>query len=133
MSRGRPSNLPPVKLDKWELKNTTEDGIMTTYKFDRDKSPNGCFEVETKYPKSFRSPKIKIEKGKAYNQQPVVMVFATSNRSNAKTKIKVWKNENIDYLISADKLPGVPDKAVILELGVGVGMITRYKEKYKLK
>ena len=33
--------------------------------------------------------------------------------------MKVWKYMNIDYIITQDKLPGVPDKAVILELGVG--------------
>jgi len=58
------------------------------------------------------------------------MVFKTSNRSNAKTKIKVWNNTNIDYINTAHKLPGVPDKAVILELGVGKGIIEKYKRKY---
>ena len=33
------------------------------------------------------------------------MVFKTSNRSNAKIKMKVWKNTNIDYINSAAKLP----------------------------
>ena len=47
------------------------------------------------------------------------MVFKTSNRSNAKTKMKIWNNENIDYIMSSKKLPGVPDKAEILELSVG--------------
>ncbi len=32
-----------------------------------------------------------------------------TERSNAKTKMKVWNNENIDYIISAPTLPGVPD------------------------
>ena len=63
---------------------------------------------------------------------PVVMVFKTSNRSNAKTKMKVWKNTNIDYILTQDKLPGVPDKAVILELGVGESLIEKYKLKYNL-
>ena len=53
-------------------------------------------------------------KGKAYNKQPVVMVFRTSNRSNAKTKMKVWRNENIDWIITQDKLAGVPSNAEIL-------------------
>ena len=43
------------------------------------------------------------------------MVFKTSNRSNAKTKMKVWRNTNIDYVISTNKLPGDPDKCIILE------------------
>jgi hypothetical protein len=46
-----------------------------------------------------------------YGKNPVVvMVFKTSNRSNAKTKIKVF-NKNIDYILSAKKLPGIPEKA----------------------
>jgi hypothetical protein len=47
-----------------------------------------------------KNRKNKTEKGKAYNKQPVVMVFKTSERSNAKTKMKVFANENIDYIIS---------------------------------
>ena len=60
---------------------------------------------------------------KAYGDLPVVVVFKTSNRSNAKTKMKIWANENIDYIITAKSLPGVPDTAVILELGVGFKLI----------
>ena len=63
---------------------------------------------------------------------PVVLVFKTSNRSNAKTKIKVWRNTNIDYIATADKLPGVPEKAVILHLGVGESLIKKYKQDYNL-
>ena len=55
---------------------------------------------------------------------PVVMVFKTSNRSNAKTKIKVF-NQSIDYIISTKKLPGVPEKAEIVELGVGKSFISK--------
>ena len=60
-----------------------------------------------------------------------VMVFKTSNRSNAQTKIKIF-NKNIDYIISAKSLPGVPDTAIILELGVGSSCIESYKQKYDL-
>ena len=60
------------------------------------------------------------------------MVFKTSNRSNAKVKIKVWNNENIDYIISAKKLPGVSDNAIIMELGVGQGFIEKWRSKYNL-
>ena len=59
------------------------------------------------------------------------MVFKTSNRSNARTKIKVF-NKNIDYIITAKKLPGVPEKAEIVELGVGRSFISKYKQKYNL-
>jgi len=62
---------------------------------------------------------------------PTVIVFKTSNRSNAKTKMKVI-NKNIDYVISAKKIPGIPDIAEWLELGVGKSFISRYTEKYNL-
>ena len=60
------------------------------------------------------------------------MVFKTSNRSNAKTKIKVWKNENVDYILTAKKLPGVPEKAEILDIGIGSSFIEEYSKKYNL-
>jgi len=122
MSRGRPSeNVEKPK--KWKL-----DSGDVIYYYDVDKNPNGCWKVvnndTTKYPK----PKIDQ---KMYGKNPVVMVFKTSNRSNAKTKMKVF-NKNIDYIISAKKLPGVPEKAEILDLAVGRSYIDRYKEKYSL-
>ena len=46
--------------------------------------------------------------------------------------MKVWKNENIDYILTAPKLPGVPDKAVVLELGVGESFIKFWQSKYNL-
>ena len=60
------------------------------------------------------------------------MVFKSSNRSNARTKMKVWNNENVDYILSTPKLPGVPENAVILEVGVGKSFIKQYQEKYNL-
>ena len=61
-----------------------------------------------------------------------VQEFKTSNRTNAKIKIKTWANENIDYIASADKLPGVPDIAVVLELGVGKSFIHKWRSEYNL-
>jgi hypothetical protein len=46
--------------------------------------------------------------------------------------MKVWNNENIDYIISAKSLPGVPDNAIILELAVGESFIDSFKSKYNL-
>jgi hypothetical protein len=60
------------------------------------------------------------------------MVFKTSERSNAKTKMKIWNNESIDYIISTPELPGVPDNAIILECGVGKSFIKTWSEKYSL-
>ncbi len=122
-NRGRPSENV-VKLTKWNL--DTDNSI---WKYDMDKFANGPYSVEQKFQAGEKS-KPKIDQ-KPYGKNPVVMVFKTSNRSNAKTKIKVF-NKNIDYILSAKKLPGVPEKAEILELGVGRSFIERYKQKYSL-
>ena len=64
---------------------------------------------------------------------PVVMVWKTSERSNAVTKIKKFNGYHIDYIISAhSKLPGVPDNAIILELGIGKKFYDIWKKKYKI-
>ena len=137
MSRGRPSESEAIPLDKWvmecyEYPNKPELGYKAIYYFDRSKNPNGCYRVDHTPAKGEIHPKIKADKGKAYNKQPVVMVFKTSNNSNARVKMKIWANENIDYIATQTKLPGVPDKAVILELGVGESFINIWKSKYKL-
>ena len=66
---------------------------------------------------------------------PTVLVFKTSNRSNAKTKMKVYKTKNVDEVIDSleeGKLPGVPKKAEVLELGLGNSFIKKYKQQYNL-
>jgi hypothetical protein len=64
---------------------------------------------------------------------PVVMVWKTSERSNAVTKIKKFNGYHIDYILSAhSKLPGVPENAIILELGIGKKFYDIWKAKYKL-
>ena len=135
--RGRPKETIQEIKEKWtrifhEYPSKPELGTTTTWYYDNSKTTSGPFKTEISYPKGFKPVSPKIEKGKAYNKQPVVMVFKTSNRSNAKVKMKIWKNENIDYILTAPKLPGIPDKAEILELGVGVGFIEKYQSKYNL-
>lgn len=132
MGRGRPTEKPAIALNQWTINSTEYDGSNTIIKFNRSKSPNGPYSFENNPPKGTRQLKFKAEKGKAYSKQPVVLVFKTSNRSNAKTKIKVFKNENIDYIISADKLVGIPAKAEIVDIGVGISFINKYKQKYNL-
>jgi hypothetical protein len=137
MSRGRPSETEAVVKEKYtleffEVPSKPELGGKSVWHFDRNKTSFGAWKVEHTPPKGWKAPKIKADKGKAYAKQPVVMVFKTSNRSNAKTKMKVWANENIDYIITADKLPGIPDAAEVLELAVGESFIEKYKLKYNL-
>ena len=40
--------------------------------------------------------------------------------------------ENIDYVLSAKKIPGIPTIAEWLDVGVGKSFISRYKQKYNL-
>jgi hypothetical protein len=135
--RGRPAESPSVVLDKfertfYEVPTKPELGWKMTWHYDINKTANGPYKTEVTYPKGHKHDKIKAEKGKAYNNQPVVMVFKSSERSNAKFKMKVWNNENIDYIITASTLPGVPDNAIILEIGVGESFIDSFKSKYNL-
>jgi len=58
-------------------------------------------------------------------------VFKTSARSNAKTKIKTFRNKSIDDVLEK-KLPGIPDNAVILEMGLGSLFEQQWRTKYKL-
>ena len=137
MSRGRPKENEAIPWEKYtqemlEIPSKPELGGRSVWHYDRSKFDRGPYKTEYFPAKGERQLKFKPEKGKAYGKQPVVLVFKTSNRSNAKIKMKVWKNENIDHIISQDKLTGVPSKAITLELGVGNALIERYKQKYNL-
>lgn len=66
-----------------------------------------------------------------YVKEPIVVVFKSSNRSNATTKMKVVRNKNIDQ-VNEEKIAGIPDKAVVIELGVGEYFIDQWKRKYNL-
>jgi hypothetical protein len=135
--RGRPSEKPAPIKEKWEMvveqyPSKPELGHITTCYYDMNKSTTSPFAMKTTYPKGYKQHKFKPEKGKAYGKLPVVIVFKTSERSNAKTKMKVFANENIDYILSAPKLVGVPEGAPILECGVGRSFIKKWKDKYNL-
>ena len=57
---------------------------------------------------------------------PVVVTFKTSNRSNARVKQKVIRNKNVDEVLDVKtKIPGIPEKAIILEIGLGENFIKK--------
>jgi hypothetical protein len=66
-----------------------------------------------------------------YHKADVTLVFKTSARSNAKIKMKTLRNKSIDDVLER-KIPGIPDAAVILEIGMGELFEEKYKQKYKL-
>jgi hypothetical protein len=63
---------------------------------------------------------------------PITIVFKTSNRSNAKVKLKTYKNKTIDDVLTKAKISGIPEKAIILEVGMGSTFEEKFKEKYNL-
>jgi len=68
----------------------------------------------------------------SYHKSTVTVVFKTSNRSNAKTKIKTFRNKSIDDILSAKRIIGIPDTSIILELGIGTDLEYQYRKRYKL-
>ena len=137
MAQGRIKENDTI-LDKWvltsyEVPNKPEIGSKTIWYFDINKTDKGCYKVEHIPAKGEKLPKVQVNKTQTYGGVQVGMVFKTSKNANAKTKLKVWNNTNIDYIITQDKLPGVPDKAVILELGVGEELIKTWMKKYGIK
>ena len=68
----------------------------------------------------------------SYHKSTVTVVFKSSNRSNAKTKIKTFRNKSIDDIVDAKRIIGIPDNAVILEIGMGKQLEEQYRKKYKL-
>ena len=126
MSRGRPSEKPAIVLDKW-----VQDNENQIWHFDRSKSSNGCYKVENKFIAGEKQAKPIIDQRMYSKDMPTVIVFKTSNRSNAKTKMKII-NKNIDYVLSTKKIPGIPDIAEWLEVGIGKSFVSKYKQKYSL-
>jgi hypothetical protein len=47
--------------------------------------------------------------------------------------MKIFKNKNVDEVIDPKyKLPGIPDTAIWLEVGIGEIFIQKWTSKYKL-
>ena len=67
-----------------------------------------------------------------YHKENVTVVYKTSNRSNAKTKMKTFRNKSIDDILSAKRIIGIPETSIILELGIGKELEYQYRKRYKL-
>lgn len=67
-----------------------------------------------------------------YHKSMVTIIFKTSNRANAKTKIKTFRNKSIDDILSAKRIIGIPETSIILELGIGTELEFQYRKRYKL-
>ena len=47
--------------------------------------------------------------------------------------MKIFKNKNIDEVLDENNdLPGIPNNAIFMDIGVGEYFINQYKKKYEL-
>lgn len=68
------------------------------------------------------------------NRIPEVVVVHKGPRKNSKVILQIFENTRVDDIINTRKLkPLIPKENEILELGVGISFVERYKKKYKLK
>lgn len=67
------------------------------------------------------------------NRVPDIVVVHKTPRKNGKIFIDVFENTRVDDIISmAKRKPLIPKDNEILELGVGISFLEKYKKKYKL-
>tara|TARA_B110000285_G_scaffold212057_1_gene255278 strand:- start:30 stop:251 length:222 start_codon:yes stop_codon:yes gene_type:complete len=69
------------------------------------------------------------------NKPDIIVVVHKGPRKNSKILLQVFKDgTRVDDIIDVKKRkPIVPKENEILEIGVGVSFVERYKSKYKLK
>jgi len=67
------------------------------------------------------------------NRIPDVVVVHKKPRKNGKVFLEVFENTRVDDIIATNKKkPLIPKENEILELGIGISFVERYKKKYKL-
>jgi hypothetical protein len=67
------------------------------------------------------------------NRIPDVVVVHKKPRKNGKVFLEVFENTRVDDIITTNKRkPLIPKENEILELGIGISFVERYKKKYKL-
>ncbi len=63
-----------------------------------------------------------------------IVVVHKGPRKNSKILLQIFENTRVDDIINTRKLkPLIPKENEILEIGVGLSFVERYKKKYKLK
>ena len=67
------------------------------------------------------------------NSIPQVVVVHKKPRKNGKVFLEVFENTRVDDIINARKLkPLIQKENEILDIGVGISFVERYKKKHKL-
>ena len=68
------------------------------------------------------------------NRIQEVVVVHKGPRKNSKVILQIFENTRVDDIINTRKLkPLIPKENEILDMGVGISFVERYKKKYKLK
>lgn len=63
----------------------------------------------------------------------VVLVYRNSKRKNAIFRIKHYKHKSIDEILNAtNRKLHIPERAVIVHLGLGKIFEKKYKRRYKI-
>mgnify|MGYP003687514065 FL=1 len=63
-----------------------------------------------------------------------IVVVHKGPRKNSKILLQIFENTRVDDIINDRKQkPLIPKENEILEIGVGLSFVERYKKKYKLK
>ena len=62
-----------------------------------------------------------------------IVVVHKRPRKNGKIFLEVFENTRVDdIIVTTKRKPLIPKENEILELGVGISFVERYKKKYKL-
>ena len=63
-----------------------------------------------------------------------VVVVHKGPRKNSKKILQIFENTRVDDIINTRKLkPLIPKENELLEIGVGLSFVERYKKKHKIK
>ena len=64
---------------------------------------------------------------------PEIVVVHKKPRKNGKVFLDIFENTRVDDVLSTTKRkPLIPKENEVLEVGVGISFVERYKKKYKL-
>jgi len=67
------------------------------------------------------------------NRMPEIVVVHKRPRKNGKIFLEVFENTRVDdIIVTTKRKPLIPKENEILELGVGISFVEKYKKKYKL-
>ena len=67
------------------------------------------------------------------NRVPDIVVVHKTPRKNGKVFLQVFSNTRVDdIIVTTKRKPLVPAENEILEIGVGISFVEKYKKKYKL-